>query len=85
MKLFDALMAIPPSSIESERTYSVTRFYTQKFRCSLRDQSINALVFLKHTIIFQKEEQEEKDRIEKERLKKREKKILLNHFAKTFC
>ena len=57
-KLFEALNIIPPSSIESE---SVKRFYTTKFRCSLEDQSIDVLVFLKH--IFQNEEQEEKDRI----------------------
>ena len=55
-KLFEALKTIPPSSIESERTFSVTGFYITKFRCSLGDQSINALVFLKH--IFQKEQQE---------------------------
>ena len=47
-KLFEALKTIPPSSIESERTFSVTGFYITKFRCSLGDQSINALVFLKH-------------------------------------
>ena len=63
----------PPSSIESERTFSVMGFYTTKFRWSLGDQSINALVFLKHN--FQKEEQEEKDRIEKERLKRVEKNL----------
>ena len=76
------MKTIPPSSIESE-TFSVKGFYTTKFRYSLGDQSINALVFLKH--IFQKEEQEEKERIEKERLKRIEKKILLKHFAITFC
>jgi hypothetical protein len=64
----------------------VTEFYITKFRCSLRDQSINALFFIKH--VFQKEEQEEKDRIEKERLERIE---LLHHQAsaknlnKTFC
>ena len=56
--LFEALKTISPSSIESERTFSVTGFYITKFRFNL---FINALVFLKH--IFQKEEQEEKDRI----------------------
>ena len=59
--LLEALKTIPPSSIESERTFSVMGFYNTKLRCSLGNQSINALVFLKH--IFQKEEQEEKDRI----------------------
>ena len=60
--IFEALKTILPSSIESERTFSVTGFYITKFRWSLGDQSINAL-FLKH--IFEKREQEEKDRIEK--------------------
>ena len=47
-QLFDALKTIAPSSIKSERTFSVMGFYTYitKFRCSLRDQSINALVFM---------------------------------------
>ena len=49
--LFEALKTISPSSIESERTFSVTEFYITKLRCSLGDQSINALVFLRH--IFQ--------------------------------
>ena len=60
-KLFEALKTIPPSSIESERTFSVTGFYITKFRCSLGDQSINALVFLKAYVFFKKKEQEEKD------------------------
>ena len=33
--VFEALKAIPPSSIESERTFSVTGFYITKFRCNL--------------------------------------------------
>ena len=33
-KIFEALKTIPPSSIESERTFSVTGFYITKFRCS---------------------------------------------------
>ena len=85
-KLFEALKTIPPSSIESERTFSVTGFYITKFRCSLGDQSINALVFLKH--IFQKEEQEEKDRIEKERLERIEllhQQASAKNLDKTFC
>ena len=64
----NALKTIPPSSIELERTFSVTGFYITQFRCSLG--SINALVFLKH--VLKKEDQEEKDRVEKERLERRE-------------
>ena len=50
------------SSIESERTFSVTGFYITKVRCSLEDQSINAiiaLVFLKH-ILFSKKRNKKK-------------------------
>ena len=47
-----------------------SRVHFPGFRCSLGDQSINALVFLKH--IFQNEEQEEKDGVEKERLERKE-------------
>ena len=57
----DVINGRSPSSIKSERTFSVTGFYITKFRC-------RSLVFLKH--ISQKEEQEEKDNIEKERLEK---------------
>ena len=32
-KKFEALKIIPPSSIESEKTFSVTGFYITKFRC----------------------------------------------------
>ena len=45
--VFEALKTILPSSIESERTFSVTGFCITKLRCSLGDQSLNALVFLK--------------------------------------
>ena len=71
--------------IHIKRTFSVTGFYITKFRCSLEDQSINALVSLKH-IFFKKKEQEDKDRIEKERLERIEflhqPIILIKHSAK---
>ena len=46
-KLFMALKTIPPSSIESERAFSVTGQYVTKIRSSLGDGSVDALVFLK--------------------------------------
>ena len=64
----------------------MTEFYNSKFRCSLRDQSIHALFFLKH--VFQKEEQEEKDRIEKERFERIEllhQQASTKNLNKTFC
>ena len=69
-KLVEALglKTIHPSRIVLERTIIVMGFYNTKFRCSLGDQSINALVILMH--IFQKEKQVEKGRIEKERLER---------------
>ena len=69
--MFEALKSDPPSSIESERTFSVTGFYIY---CKIQMQ------FSRSICIFQKEEQEEKDRIQKERLERIEK-IL----AKAFC
>ena len=79
-QLFDALKTIAPSSIKSERTFSVMGFYTyiKKFRCSLRDQSINALVFIKH--IFQKEETRRKRIIGENR-----KLSSAKNLDKTFC
>ena len=58
-KLFDALKTIPPSIIESERTFRVTNFIW-----SLGDQ----FALFKH--IFQKEEQEENNWIENETLER---------------
>lgn len=46
-KLFNALKTIPPSSIESERAFSVTGQFITKLRTGLGDDSIDALVFLK--------------------------------------
>ena len=46
-KLFRALKTIPPSSIESERAFSITGQFVTKLRSTLGDDSIDALVFLK--------------------------------------
>ena len=59
----------------------MTGFYITKFRCSLGDH----FVFLKH--IFQKDEQVEKYRVEKERLKRiellhQQSEILMKNSAK---
>ena len=72
-KLFEALKTISPSSIKTERTFSVTGFYNYDglFKFS-----------------FLKEEQEEKDRIEKERLERIElldQQARAKNLDKTFC
>ena len=46
-KLYKAIGSIPPSSVESERIFSITGSFVTKVRSSLGDESIDALVFLK--------------------------------------
>ena len=46
-KLFDALKTIPPSSVESERAFSTTGQFVTKMRTRLKDETVDALVFLK--------------------------------------
>ncbi len=55
-KLLNALSSIPPSSIESERSFSTTSFYGTKIRSRLQDDVLSALVFLKH--YFNKQRQQ---------------------------
>lgn len=45
--LKNLLSSVPPTSIEPERTFSLTDFFITKRRCRLSDASINALIFLK--------------------------------------
>ena len=47
-KLFNALMSIPPTSIESERNFSTTTYFATKIRSRLNDDTLSALVFLKN-------------------------------------
>ena len=46
-KLFQALLTIPPTSIESERQFSTSSFFATKIRSRLDDSTLSALVFLK--------------------------------------
>ena len=46
-KLLTAIGTIPPSSVESERVFSLTGNFVTKVRSRLGDDSIDALVFLK--------------------------------------
>ena len=45
--LYDALLTIPPTSVESERAFSVFGYFCNKIRCRLQTATINALIFLR--------------------------------------
>lgn len=47
-KLLEGLLTIQATSVASERTFSNSGSFVTKKRSSLSDQSVNALVFLKH-------------------------------------
>jgi hypothetical protein len=46
-KLFNALQSIPPTSVESERAFSITGQFATKLRTKLADNTLNSIVFLK--------------------------------------
>ena len=46
-KVYKALLTLPPSSTEAERTFSTTGFFVSKLRTSLNDDTIDTLVLLK--------------------------------------
>lgn len=54
-KLFDALLTIRPTSVESERVLSLTGLLVTKIRNRLSDETINALTVLKTYFKNQKE------------------------------
>ena len=45
--LVNALKSIPPTSVESERIFSITNKTLTKQRVRMRDKTLDALVFLK--------------------------------------
>ena len=45
--LYNALLTIPPTSVESERAFSVFGYFCNKIRSSLQPATINALIFLR--------------------------------------
>ena len=47
-KLYEALKGIPVSSVEAERVFSTTGNFSTKLRSRLGDETLSALVFLKH-------------------------------------
>ena len=44
----NALITIKPTSVSSERVFSISGKFVSPLRCRLRDVSIDALVFLKY-------------------------------------
>lgn len=45
---YDILMTIPPTSVESERTFSIAGILCNKIRSSLGDNTLDQLVFLRY-------------------------------------
>ena len=45
--LFNALLSIPPTSVEAERAFSAGGLFVTKLRSRLSDKSLNALTFLR--------------------------------------
>lgn len=46
-KLYRALLSLPPSSIEAERSFSAAGLFVTKLRTSLNDETIDTLCFLR--------------------------------------
>ena len=44
-KIFLSLKSIPPSSVEAERAFSSTSFFSTKMRGNLSDETLTSLVF----------------------------------------
>lgn len=53
--IYNALMSIPPTSVESERVFSTAGLFITKMRTRLSDRSINCLCFLKSYFRSKKE------------------------------
>ena len=45
-KLYNALLIVPPTSVEAERAFSACGLFVTKFRSQLSDESIDKLCFL---------------------------------------
>ena len=48
--LFNALKTIPPTFVGAERAFSSLGLFATKIRSSLKDDTIDALIFFKQTI-----------------------------------
>ncbi|CAM1320522.1 Uncharacterised protein r2_g2889 [Pycnogonum litorale] len=53
-KLYKALLTVRPSSVESERAFSTTGIILTTFRCSIKDETVDTLVFLRNHFLSQR-------------------------------
>ena len=58
-QMCNALLTIPPSSVEAERCFSAAGLFVTKLRTSLNDETIDSLCFL-HSYLLQKQNGHEK-------------------------
>ena len=49
--LYESLLSIAPTSVESERAFSAAALFCTKIRTSLSDSTLNVLCYLKHYFI----------------------------------
>ena len=47
-KVYQMLLTVPPTSVESERIFSSCAYLCNRFRSSLSDQSLNTLCFIRN-------------------------------------
>ena len=52
--LYDSLLSIAPTSVESEIAFTAAGLFCTKIRTSLSDSTLNVLCFLKHYLLTQK-------------------------------
>lgn len=52
--LYNALLTIPPTSIEAERAFSAAGYFISKLRTNLSDRNIDCLCFLRHHFLKKK-------------------------------
>ena len=44
---YEAVLVVPPTSVEAERVFSAAGLYLTKIRCRMSDSTLNMLIFLK--------------------------------------
>ena len=53
-KIYRALITLPPTSVEAERSFSAAGLFLTKLRCKLGDETLNRLVFLRKHFLNQR-------------------------------
>lgn len=49
--VFNALMGVPPTSVEAERVFSVTGLFLTELRSRMNPETLDVLVFLKYYLL----------------------------------